>query len=148
MSKKSRATVYTLSERASDTSSAELAARENKSDVIAGIDLSAETYSSDVANILIDLARRETMNISARFANTLIPELATETRLLRKTHRFAGFRVLTSPDVPSVLVELGYLSNRKDERMLRDAARQRSLMRAVVRGIDRFIAETQSSSRT
>ncbi|MFQ5958165.1 MAG: N-acetylmuramoyl-L-alanine amidase [Alphaproteobacteria bacterium] len=142
------ATVYTLSEKSSDTEAAELAAKENKSDIIAGIDLASEAYGDDVTNILIDLAQRETMNFSAEFANLLIPELGKEGRLLRKTHRFAGFRVLKAPDVPSVLVEMGYVSNRKDERMLRDPARRRDLMRAVVRAIDRYFARRRSAGRT
>ena len=92
--------------------------------------------------------QRETMNFSAEFANLLIPELGKEGRLLRKTHRFAGFRVLKAPDVPSVLVEMGYVSNRKDERMLRDPARRRDLMRAVVRAVDRYFALRKSADRT
>ncbi len=142
------ATVYTLSEKSSDAEAAELAAKENKSDIIAGIDLASEAYGDDVTNILIDLAQRETMNFSAEFANLLIPELGKEGRLLRKTHRFAGFRVLKAPDVPSVLVEMGYVSNRKDERMLRDPARRRDLMRAIVRAVDRYFALRKSADRT
>lgn len=142
------ATVYTLSEKSSDAEAAELAAKENKSDLIAGIDLSAEAYGKDVTKILIDLMQRETMNFSARFATALIPEIAKEARLLRKTHRFAGFRVLKAPDVPSVLVEMGYLSNRKDERTLKDPVQRRKLMRAVLRAIDRFFADRTSVRRT
>ena len=142
------ATIYTLSEKSSDAEAAELAAKENKSDVIAGIDLSAEAYGEDVTKILIDLMQRETMNFSARFAAVLIPEIAKEARLLRKTHRFAGFRVLKAPDVPSVLVEMGYMSNRKDERMLKDRAQRRKLMGAVLRAIDRYFADRTSARRT
>lgn len=142
------AAVYTLSEKASDAEAAELAAKENKADIIAGIDLSTEAYDDDVANILIDLAQRETMNFSAQFANLLVTELGKEIRLLRKSHRFAGFRVLKAPDVPSVLVELGYLSNRDDERRLRDPAQRQRLMRAAVRAIDRYFADRKSASRT
>lgn len=142
------ATVYTLSEKSSDSEAAELAAKENKSDLIAGVDLSAAAYGEDVTNILIDLAQRETMNFSARFAAALIPEIAKEARLLRKTHRFAGFRVLKAPDVPSVLVEMGYLSNRMDERMLKDRAHRRKLMGAVLRAIERYFAAQASVRRT
>ena len=102
----------TLSERASDKEGA-------KRDVIAGVDL--EYQSNEVVNILIDLAQRETMNESAVFARKLVTELAKVRKMLRNTHRFAGFAVLKAPDIPSVLIELGYLSNRTDERMLRDA---------------------------
>lgn len=134
----SGAAVYTLSEKASDAETEELAARENKSDVIAGVNLVGEGYDENVANILIDLARRETMNLSAQFAGFIIPELAKEIRLLRKTHRYAGFRVLKAPDVPSVLIEMGYLSNPKDEARLLDAAHRRKLMGAILRATDRY----------
>jgi N-acetylmuramoyl-L-alanine amidase len=140
------ATVYTLSEQASDQEAAALAAKENTADVIAGIDLTAEAYGEDVTKILIDLAQRKTMNISAEFAGGLISELGKATRLLRETHRFAGFRVLKAPDVPSALVELGYLSNRDDERILRDPNHRRGLMRAIVRAVDRFFATRQAAS--
>lgn len=132
------AAVYTLSETASDAEAEELAARENKSDVIAGINLVGEGYDENVANILIDLAMRETMNLSAEFAALVIPELAKEISLLRKTHRYAGFRVLKAPDVPSVLIEMGYLSNPKDEARLLDAAHRRKLMGALVRAVDGY----------
>lgn len=141
------ATIYTLSEQASDQEAAELAAKENKADIIAGIDLSVETYGDEVANILIDLAQRETMNISAQFATILIDELGKTVRLQRKTHRFAGFRILKAPDVPSVLVELGYLSSRMEERLLRDHVYRRNLMQAILRAVDRFFAERKSVSR-
>lgn len=127
--------VYTLSENASDKEAAKLAAKENKADVIAGIDLTAE--STDVSNILLDLAQRETMNQSARFAKELVGELRREVKLLRNTHRFAGFAVLKAPDMPSVLVEAGFLSNRQDERNLLSSNYRAKLAGAIVRGVDR-----------
>ena len=134
----SGAAVYTLSEKASDAEAEELAAKENKSDVIAGVNLADEGYDENVANILIELAIRETMNQSAEFAGFIIPELGKEIGLLRKTHRYAGFRVLKAPDVPSVLIEMGYLSNPGDEARLLDANHRRHLMGAVVRAVDGY----------
>ncbi len=139
------ATVYTLSETASDKEAADLAAKENKADLIAGIDLSSET--AEVVTILIDLAQRETMNESAIFAKLLTGEVAKTGRLLRNAHRFAGFAVLKAPDVPSVLLELGYLSNTADEKLLRDAAFRQRLNGAVVRAIDLYFDRQQAYTR-
>jgi N-acetylmuramoyl-L-alanine amidase len=139
------ASVYTLSETASDAEAAALAVQENKADLIAGVDLTRET--SEVANILIDLAQRETMNRSAQFAALLVDELRRETRLLRNTHRFAGFAVLKAPDVPSVLVELGFLSNRRDEKMLRTKTYRRKLAAAIAQGIDRYFVGVEEAFR-
>lgn len=110
------ATVYTLSDRASDQLSAELAEVENMSDVIAGVELDEEP--TDVTDILLDLAKRETRSFSNYFAKTLVTELKSAVRLIKNPHRSAGFRVLKAHDVPSVLVELGYLSNEHDEKLL------------------------------
>ncbi len=137
--------VYTLSEKASDREAAELADSENKADLIAGVDLSKET--PEVSNILIDLAQRETMNESARFAAFLVGELGQETELLRNSHRFAGFRVLKGPDVPSVLLEMGFLSNREDERALLRKTYRAKLGEAMVRAIDRFFLRVEEASR-
>lgn len=142
------ASVYTLSEEASDKEAAELAAKENKADVIAGVDLSSSAYGAEVTTILIDLTQRETMNLSAEFATQLIPELGSAGKLLRKTHRFAGFRVLKAPDVPSVLVELGYVSNKHDDRLLTDPTRRAALMRAILRAIDIYFKSRQSADRS
>lgn len=107
------ASVYTLSERGSDREAALLAAKENQSDVIAGVDLSSE--SGDVSHILIDLAQRQTINRSAQFAQNIVDQLPHATDVIaRGPHRSAGFVVLKAPDVPAVLIELGYLSNRAD----------------------------------
>jgi N-acetylmuramoyl-L-alanine amidase len=133
------ASVYTLSDTASDAEAAALAQRENRADIIAGIDLSNE--SRDVASILIDLAQRETMNSSARLAHLVVAELGKDVRLLPTSpHRFAGFVVLKSPDVPSVLLELGYLSNREDAALLRSAEHRRRLTHALLRAIDGYFA--------
>ena len=140
------ATVYTLSEKSSDAEAAALAAKENRADLIAGVDLANET--DEVANILIDLAQRETMNLSARFANVLIEEMRKETKLLRKSHRYAGFAVLKAPDVPSVLIEVGYLSNRIDEGLLRKVSHRRKLARGVVRAVDRYFKQTDKLTRS
>tara|TARA_Y100001936_G_scaffold252108_1_gene310536 strand:+ start:232 stop:759 length:528 start_codon:yes stop_codon:yes gene_type:complete len=128
--------VYTLSERASDKEAAALARKENKSDMIAGLDLNEQ--SNEVVNILIDLAQRETMNESTVFARQLVTELSKVRKMLRNTHRFAGFAVLKAPDIPSVLVELGYLSNRSDERLLRDPGQRRRMATAMTRAIRRY----------
>ena len=139
------ASVYTLSEKASDAEAAALATKENKSDVIAGIDLSNE--NEVVTNILIDLAQRETKNLSARFAALLVDELKRDTPLLRNTHRFAGFAVLKAPDVPSVLIELGYLSSDEDEAQLRSAKHRAKLGTAIVRAVDGFFEWQQTMRR-
>lgn len=112
------ATVYTLSDRASDRLAQELAARENRSDVIAG--LSLEEEADEVADILIDLTRRETQIFSVGMARAVVSSFDGSIKLINNPIRSAGFRVLRAHDVPSVLVELGYLSNREDEKLLRD----------------------------
>ena len=137
--------VYTLSERASDKEAGALAERENKSDLIAGVDLTHE--SAEVTNILIDLAQRETMNQSSRVASLLVRELSERVKILQNPHRFAGFAVLKAPDIPSVLIELGFLSNRDDERALRSKEHRQQVARSVGAAIDAFFAKTESASR-
>jgi len=130
------ATVYTLSEKSSDREAAALAQKENRSDIIAGVNLSGE--SDDVTNILIDLAQRETMNNSAEFAQMLVPELGHNIRMGNNPHRFAGFVVLKAPDVPSVLIEVGYLSNKEDAKMMYSKSGQKDIAAAIVKATDRF----------
>jgi N-acetylmuramoyl-L-alanine amidase len=130
--------IYTLSETASDHEAEALATKENKADIIAGVDLRDE--SPQVSTILIDLAQRETKNLSAKLARAVIDEIGHDRPLLPRPHRFAGFAVLTAPDVPSVLIELGYLSNRTDERELLDPGHRQRFARGIERAIDRFFA--------
>jgi N-acetylmuramoyl-L-alanine amidase len=130
------ASVYTLSETASDTEAAAVAARENKDGVITGVDLT--TQNAMVTSILIDLAQRETKNLSARFASLLTNQLAERTLVLRDSHRFAGFVVLKALDVPSVLLELGYLSNADDEAALSSKRHRRVVAKAIRDAIDRY----------
>ncbi|MEK9944945.1 MAG: N-acetylmuramoyl-L-alanine amidase [Alphaproteobacteria bacterium] len=133
------ASVYTLSEKASDREAAALAQRENKADLIEGVDLDSEP--DEVATILIDLARRETMNLSATFATLVLPEFERAGKTLRKGHRFAGFAVLKAPDVPSVLIELGYLSNPADERQLTSPKFQKQIAVSIQRAVDSYFSE-------
>lgn len=113
------ATVYTVSDKASDAEAEALADRENLSDALAGVEVEEE--NQQVADILIDLIRRETHTFSIRFARSLVGQLSNKVEMINNPHRSAGFKVLRAPDVPSVLVELGYLSNPKDEEQLRNA---------------------------
>ncbi|NMG39959.1 AMIN domain-containing protein [Chelativorans sp. ZYF759] len=130
------ATVYTISDRPSDAESAATAIRENLSDAIAGIEV-AES-KDDVADILVDLVRRETQRFSMRFARTLVGKLSQQIDLINNPHRFAGFKVLRAPDVPSVLLELGYLSNPQDEEQLRDAEWRAGAIDSVLTAIKAF----------
>ncbi len=130
------ASVYTLSEQASDAEAERLARKENRVDVLAGVDLSVQ--DEIVAGILIDLARRDTNNKSIIFAETLIEEIDGVADLLRRTRRYAGFAVLKSPDTPSVLLELGYLSNPRDAARLSDPRYRERLARSIARAIDRY----------
>ncbi|MBL8697692.1 MAG: N-acetylmuramoyl-L-alanine amidase [Alphaproteobacteria bacterium] len=139
------ASLYTLSDTASDSEAAALATRENRADIIAGVDLSHE--SREVANILIDLAQRETMNRSATLASIMVRELGREVRMLAVSpHRFAGFAVLKAPDVPAVLLELGYLSNRQDEALLKQAEHRRKVAIGIHRAVDAFFARTPAAA--
>lgn len=137
--------IYTLSEKSSDKEAADLAEKENKADLIAGVDLTNE--SPDVTTILIDLAQRESMNRSAHFASGLIKEIGRETKLLRNTHRFAGFAVLKAPDVPSVLLELGFLSNKKDEKSLNSKGYRAKIAAAIVRAADAYFSRVEEAKR-
>lgn len=128
--------VYTLSEQASDKEAEALAKSENHSDIIAGMDLSRN--NPEVTEVLIDLARRDTKNISARFAELVVSEIGTEAKLLRNTHRFAGFAVLKGIGIPSVLVELGYLSNPKEEELLKTDSYRERLVSAIARAVDTY----------
>jgi len=131
--------VYTLSETASDKEAEALARKENLSDAIAGIDLQGE--SEEVTGILIDLAQRETKNYSSRFARSIVDHAGQSTKMLNPAHRFAGFVVLKAPDVPSVLVELGFLTNREDEQQITSPAWQRRMAGTFVRAVDRYFGD-------
>jgi N-acetylmuramoyl-L-alanine amidase len=138
------ATVYTVSEHASDSEAARLADAENKADVIAGVDLSAEP--NDIADILIDLAQRETKNYSAQFARVLVGELKATARLHKHPLKAAGFKVLTSPDVPSVLIELGYVSNREDIKQLTSNDWRSQVGDKIVQAIEAFFTTRLAGS--
>ncbi|HKF74353.1 MAG TPA: N-acetylmuramoyl-L-alanine amidase [Stellaceae bacterium] len=130
------ASVFTLSEHASDAEAAALAQRENRADLIAGIDLSRHT--PEVSSILLDLARRQTNNQSIVLARKLVAELGRDVRLLNNSHRSAGFVVLKAPDIPSALVELGCLSNKDEEKLLRLATYQRKLAVSILRSVNDY----------
>ncbi|MFT6219832.1 MAG: N-acetylmuramoyl-L-alanine amidase, partial [Rickettsiales bacterium] len=135
--KTSGLSIYTLSETSSDKQAARLARKENKSDIIGGADFS--DASGDILKTLINMSQRSTMNESAKFAEIVIKSIR-DNRLttLQRTHRFAGFRVLTAPDIPSVLIELGYLSNKKEERKLNSLKHKREVSKALVRAIRKY----------
>ncbi len=128
--------VYTISERASDKEAQLLAERENKADIILGMDLSNE--APEVSNILIDLAKRDTMDKSSHYANILVKKMGRRVELVKNAHRFAGFVVLKSPNIPSVLIEIGYLSNREEERNLSKPAYRAKLATSIVEAIDDY----------
>lgn len=128
--------VYTISERASDAEAAALAERENKADIILGMDLSE--VDADAGNILLDLAKTDTMNKSAQYADLVVREMKRKVPLVPNAHRMAGFVVLKSPNIPSVLVELGYLSNRTEDKNLQKASYRRDLAEALVRAVNAY----------
>lgn len=132
------ASVYTLSEVASDKVAAQLAIKENRADVLNGVDLGGET--SDVSSILIDLTQRETMNISSNFAGLLQREMADSVPMRARYHQFANLVVLKAPDVPSVLIETGYLSNEEDARTLFSRSGQQRIASAVRSAIEAHFA--------
>ncbi len=132
------ATTYVVSDRASDREAARLADSENDGDVLAGVALDKE--SREVQNILISLVQRETRNNSSYLADAILDEIGTVTEVRKRDPLFAGFRVLKAPDVPSVLVEMGYLSNPREERQLADPAFRKRLAKAIARGIRKYVA--------
>jgi N-acetylmuramoyl-L-alanine amidase len=130
--------IYTLSTQASDEEAAALARRENRADVVAGVDISRN--SDRVAGILIDLAQRQSLHNAHRLAATLVAALDGRFEMVPKPQRAAGFAVLKAPDVPSVLIEMGHLSNPKEEHQLRDPVYRARLAEALLRGIDRYFS--------
>lgn len=139
------ASVYTLSEVASDREAARLAARENKANIINGVDLGA--HSSDVSSILLDLTQRETMNAASDFARLLQREASDEMTFRTTAHRFASFVVLKAPDMPSVLFETGFISNRRDSEFLTSKAGQRKVARGVRDAVQIHFARKIAAAR-
>ena len=135
------ASVYTLSNTASDKETAKLAERENKSDAIAGVNLSGQ--DNDVANILIDLASRDTMNQSRYLANVVVATLPSKgvTLLPRKPHRSAGFAVLKAVDIPSILVEMGYLTNMEEANRLSTKEYRSKVAKGLKASIDAYFTK-------
>ena len=130
------ASIYTVSDKASDAEAGRLADNENKADLIAGVDLSNK--STDVAGILVDLAHRETKNLSGIFARTLVGRLQEATNMHKSPMRSAGFTVLRAPDVPSVLLELGFLSNSDDVKLLTSDAWREKVTDAMASAVQGF----------
>jgi N-acetylmuramoyl-L-alanine amidase len=142
--KTSGLTAYTRSNVATDKGSAALARRENRSDAVAGVDLSG--HPSGVTNILRDLVRRDTQRKSRTFARYVVREMKGVTRLAARPVRSARFAVLRAPDLPSVLLELGFLTNRRDSRRLVNDRHMRRVARAVAAAINRFFGHQPAAS--
>ena len=143
----SGASIYTLSEKASDEQTALLADRENRADLIAGMDL--DTNDEQVATILVDLTMRDTMNQSKFFANKLVGHMDDGSiKMLENPHRYAGFAVLKAPDIPSVLIEMGFMSNPREAAQLTKPEYRRTLARSLVKGIDGYFAKLAQMQRS
>jgi N-acetylmuramoyl-L-alanine amidase len=138
------ATVYTLSDDASDAEAARLAETENRADIIAGVDLSREPNA--IADILIDLAQRETRAFAAHFARGVVDDLKNSVRLHKPPLKSAGFRVLKAPDIPSVLIELGFVSNRADFKQLMSDTWRSQATDSVAHAIDTYFATRMAAS--
>jgi N-acetylmuramoyl-L-alanine amidase len=132
-------TIYTLSEKASDPEAEALAQKENRVDVIAGVDLGQQ--NEDVADILIDLVKRESKNKATLFSRAALRNFRTVTKMTGKPIRSAGFTVLKAPDVPSILIELGFLSNPKDVERLKSPLWQKTLAAALSQAIDGYFSD-------
>lgn len=138
------ATIYTLSDKASDAEAERLADSENRADAIGGVNLTEEP--TDVADILIDLAQRETRTFSNRFARLVAGEMKSAARMHKHPLKSAGFRVLKAPDVPSVLIELGYVSNKDDLQQLMSENWRSKTVASVAKAIDGFFAKRMVSA--
>ena len=136
--------VYTLSDTASDQEAAALAERENKADIIGGVDLGGN--SKEVNDILISLSQTDTRNKSSKYATYLVKEMSACVKLVKNTHRFAGFAVLKAPDIPAALLEMGYLSNRSEEASLRTTSYRNKLAHAAAKAIDRYFNDPEIAS--
>jgi N-acetylmuramoyl-L-alanine amidase len=138
------ATVYTLSDKASDEEAQRLADAENRADAIGGVDLADEP--NEIADILIDLAKRETKGFSANFARNVVKDMGATAHLYKHPLKSAGFRVLKAPDVPSVLIELGYVSNARDLRQLVSETWRSRTADAIAHAVQTYFATRVAGS--
>jgi len=136
--------VYTLSDKASDAEAAALAERENKADIIGGVDLGGN--SKEVNDILISLSQTDSRNKSSKYASYLVKEMAKSVKLVKNTHRFAGFAVLKAPDIPSALLEMGYLSNKNEEANLKTKWYRQKLAASAAQAIDKYFNDPEIAS--
>lgn len=137
------ATVYTISDKASDRMAEELAARENLSDEVAGVSMPQEP--AEVTDILLDLTRRETQAFSIAAANAVVKSFEGQVTLINNPHRYAGFQVLRAHDVPSILLELGFLSNKEDEALLLDPAWRGKIADLLTQAVQRYRQPLQAN---
>ncbi|HCU58629.1 MAG TPA: N-acetylmuramoyl-L-alanine amidase [Alphaproteobacteria bacterium] len=133
--------VYTLSETASDKEAAALAERENKVDIIGGVDFSEN--SKEINDILISLSQTDCRNKSSKFAGYVVGEMKKSVKIVDNTHRFAGFAVLKAPDIPSALLEMGYLSNKQEETLLKQSSYRKKLATSAANAIDKYFNDPE-----
>jgi N-acetylmuramoyl-L-alanine amidase len=133
--------IYTLSETASDKEAEALAERENKADIIDGMDFSDN--SPEINDVLISLSQNDSRNKSSKFATYVVNEVRRNIKLVNNAHKFAGFAVLKAPDVPSVLLEMGYLSNYTEEKQLRQPVYRKKIANHMVKAVDRYFNDPE-----
>jgi N-acetylmuramoyl-L-alanine amidase len=134
--------IYTLSENASDKRAALLARKENRADIIHGVNFSGA--SGDIMKTLIDLSQRQSKNNSSKFAHIAVKSIRkSKIEILQNSHRFAGFAVLTAPDMASVLIELGYLSNKYEEKLLNSIRYKRRIAASLTKAIDEYFRKNK-----